>query len=186
MIKLRIFGIDTVFTFGFFLVISMLSLWRSPSVGVMAVSACIIHELGHCFMSVILNVKLVGVKFWAGGVLIKKEKRIIPFPYELSILLCGPVFNLIFSMFYAVGGRYDAAVLNAVFALFNMLPFRTLDGGSILALCLERRMRFGGEVQRIVCTALGIAVILFMLATGTGSAVTIAAIAILTLNEAIG
>lgn len=184
MIRLRFFGLDTCFTFGFFLGVSLLSWFHSPSVGVMAVSACVIHELGHCFMAIILNVKIIGVKFWVGGVLIKKENRIIPVSHELMILICGPAFNLIFAVFYALGGRLDEAAVNAAFALFNLLPCRTLDGGSMLCLLLERQLRCAERLQKTVCVSLGAALTLLMLATDTGSIATIGTVILLTVNEA--
>lgn len=159
-------------------------MFRSPSVGAMAVAACIIHELGHCFAAVILNVKIKVVKFWAGGVLIKREERIVSLSHEIVILLFGPLFNVIFAVFYAYCGRYEAAVLGIAFAVFNLLPCRTLDGGSVLSLILERRMKFGAVIQKTICVTIGIATVLFMLVTGIGGAVTVCAVAVMTISEA--
>lgn len=183
MIKLRICGIELHFTFGFFLVIGLLSWFHSPSVGVMAVSACVIHELGHCLSAIILNVKITAIEFHCAGVLIKKENRIIPVFHELIILLCGPVFNILFAVIYTLGGQTDAAAVNAAFAFFNMLPWRSLDGGSVICLLLERRVRCAERVQKAVCLMLCAAIIFFMLMTGKGSLAALVTVLLLTLNE---
>lgn len=181
MVRVRFFGINFTITFGFAFVMSMLSVMHSPSLGFMAVASCFIHEAGHCLAAIILNVKIKGVKFWAGGILIEKETRLSAFLPEMLILICGPLANILFGLLYQFSGCREAAILNFTIAAFNLLPFRTLDGGSILERSTEAI--FGTTLLRKSITVpLGLLIIVLLAYNNAGIAA-VSAIILLTVNE---
>lgn len=111
-------------------------------VGMLGLFICILlHELGHALVAKIYKVPTAQITlFIFGGIAeIKKEP---PTPRaEFFIAIAGPIVSLFLSgLFYLlIGGppfihgvlSYLAAV-NAVIAVFNMIPAFPLDGGRVL------------------------------------------------------
>lgn len=185
MVKFHIREFEISITFGFLLVLSLLSLTNSPSLGFIAVSSCIIHELGHSFAAIILNVKIKSLTLWAGGILMQRESRILSIGSELAVLICGPLFNLIFSALYAIYGITDASVINLTLALFNLLPYSSLDGGCIIKGLLERKNLNCNFIQKATAVSFGAIIMALLYFTKTRNITAIATIILLTANELI-
>lgn len=183
MVKFTVFGFEISITFGFLLVISLLSLIGYSTLGFTAVASCIIHELGHCFAAVLLNVKMKNLMLWAGGVQMQRESRLISFSDEIIILLSGPLFNIIFAVFYALCGMENTAGINLVLALFNFLPYSSLDGGCIIKAYLEKHDYSNDTVQKIISLIFGAVILTFLYLTKIGNITAFATIILLTINE---
>lgn len=138
MIKFDILGIRVSVTFGFLFLASVFVICCPVRTALFVSSACMIHELGHCFAAVILNVKFRKLTLWSGGISITPQSRIISYRSEIIVLISGPLFNLIFAILCAAAGAHDAMKINLTLAVFNMLPFPSLDGGCTVRLLRER------------------------------------------------
>lgn len=185
MIKLRIHGFSLVVTFGFLFIVCLLSVTDSSAVGFTAAAACIIHELGHCFCAVISNIRIKGIVFWAGGIKMQAESRLVSFRSELAVLLSGPLFNILFSAIFYFAGLKEASAVNLVLALFNLLPYSSLDGGCIIAVLLSGH-DISSTLQKWISTFFGIAVLAIMAATGGINPSAAATIILLTADEFTG
>ncbi len=183
MVKFKIFHFEVSITFGFLLVMSLLSLTNSPSLGFTAVASCIIHELGHCFATVLRNVKIKKIMLWAGGIQMQRDSRIISFSDEIFILLSGPLFNIIFAVIYYYSGMTLAAMVNFMLALFNLLPYSSLDGGCIIKVLFEKHEHNYEVIQKIISLIFGASILVFLYLSKSGNITAIATIMLLTVNE---
>lgn len=181
MVKFRIGWLNISVTFGFVLVISLLSAAGSPSLGFTAIASCVIHELGHCFASVILNVKIKSLTLWAGGVQMERESRILSLGTELSVLISGPLFNLVFAVLCSLYGLDSTALVNLSLALFNLLPYSSLDGGCMIRAVLERKSL--GIIQKITAVASGAVILTALFLTDSRNLTAFATVILLTADE---
>ena len=118
----------------------------------------IIHELSHLLFVYIFRSKICSVKLIIGAISIEyrdfcdRYKRIIT-------LLMGPVSNLIIAgiSYYFMYEKMFA--VNLVIAIYNLLPIKGLDGGSILFevllsfLCEEKANAFLNIITMVISTS---------------------------------
>lgn len=131
MIKIK----NIVFSvkFSFLLFNALIFLLRENSVIMNFYAVCIIHELGHLFAIAVTGGKIKSVVFSGTGVIITPEKN-----SGLFVMLSGPFANLaVFIIFYIIGAGHTFCLLNLGTALYNLLPYRQLDGGSALYFLIE-------------------------------------------------
>lgn len=159
MIRFKIFGFEVTVTFGFLFVLNILLLIKSPSIGFNAAAACIIHELGHCFAAVILDIRFRCLKLWAGGISIGRDSRMVSYDSEILLLISGPLFNIAFALIYSLTGMHSAAVIHGAIAAFNLLPYSDLDGGCILEALLDRYEKNGRAVQKAAAALTSIVIL---------------------------
>ena len=79
-----------------------------------------------------------------------------PLPVLAVILLCGPLTNLAASGGFLFLGLPEAAQVNLSLALFNLLPYRSTDGGTLLFAVMEQillpvRPDFLMPCMRLIC-----------------------------------
>lgn len=163
MLKFSIFGFRVTVTFGFLFTACILLLTSSCAAGIYAAAACVIHELGHCFAAILMNVRFIGVKFWAGGISIQPENRILSYGAEITELFCGPLFNTLFCALFILTGTPNAAAVNASLALFNLFPYSALDGGCIIKLLFEQHEKNGAAIQKITAVFFSIFILILYL-----------------------
>lgn len=145
---------NTVYSvkFSFLLFNALIFLLRENSVIMNFYAVCIIHELGHLFAIGITGGKIKSVVFSGTGVVITPEKN-----SEFFVMLAGPCANLaVFVIFSIMGVGQTFRLLNMGTALYNLLPYRQLDGGSALALLTD-----GSPHERTVNTVLTCIKIMF-------------------------
>ena len=100
-----------------------------------------IHELGHLSMALILKWKVDKVLILPfGGVTLFNEDLNRPLFEEFLILICGPLFQLVFTYFF----RSNSILVNysIVLLIFNMLPIFPLDGSKFLNIFLNLFLSF--------------------------------------------
>ena len=134
MIRFRLFRIDFYFSFTFFAIIAVFELFFRDFILPFLV-VCLIHELGHIITIYLFGGKIKSVKFSGSGIRIIPDKmRYIAKTGEITVLLSGPIANIFFFIFSKIllPDCKDFAIFNLSLALFNLLPFSALDGGSIL------------------------------------------------------
>ena len=98
-------------------------------------AVCVIHELGHLLAIGITGGKIKSVVFRGTGVSITPERNS---RHELFIMLAGAGANLIVSAIMyvsGIGGMFR--LLNLCTAIYNLLPYRQLDGGSAIGLLTD-------------------------------------------------
>ena len=91
------------------------------------------HEAGHLAMMKIFKVRIASVTLLPIGIDIRKAACIISYPKQIIISMTGPFVNLILLLiFYGVseGGTFFG-LFNFLYAVFNLLPIKGLDGGEI-------------------------------------------------------
>ena len=169
MISFKIGKLKISFEFGFFAVVALFCLLDAPELALSAVCACIVHECGHILMSVLCNVKIEKVVFWAGGVRMQTESKMLKLSNDILILLSGPIFNFISAVFYYLSGCYSPFSVNLILGLFNLLPFTSLDGGAIIKKIFEYYEVPSDIILKIISLLSAILIILFFYFTGTGS-----------------
>lgn len=153
--RFKLFGTRIYVSFLFAAAVALMLAVDRTGLVVPTLFAVFIHESGHLFA------------MWACGSA-PKSIRLIPASVqivrgfsprpggEVAIALCGPLTNLV--LFFTLLLNYYAfhhetvlnfALLNLIFGLFNLLPVRGLDGGTLLTALLCRRLELY-RAERIV------------------------------------
>lgn len=119
-------------------------------------AVCLIHEIGHLIAIKITGGKIESVVFSGTGVIITPIKN--P-KYELFIMLAGVSANLIVYFILSICGVSGTFhTLNLITAIYNILPYKQLDGGASLCILIE-----GTPNERIANIILTIIKIIFSL-----------------------
>lgn len=102
-------------------------------------TVCLLHELGHAAALHLTGGRVSALLFFGTGIKMLPARRgIAPVKSELAVLLAGPAVNLLmFALLNAADPGNTFALLNLAAALFNLLPYRSLDGGAALKLLFE-------------------------------------------------
>lgn len=124
-------------------------------IGCAALLAALLHECGHLLAAAALRLphrrfrlRVQGARLCVGG-------RMLSYGEEWLLAAAGPAVSLIAS---AVGGFFLSSsrfllcfsVSSLLLGILNLLPVRTLDGGRMLEIPLERL--FGLRLSRTVLT----------------------------------
>lgn len=136
--KFKMFGTEIYISFLFAALITLLLLTDKTGYMLPALFAVFLHEIGHLFMMWVLDSNPKRIKLIPASIQITA-----PFQksYRNDVLtaVSGPAVNLIvFGTLYfnylAFGNEVTLyfALLNLVIGLYNLLPVKGLDGGTIL------------------------------------------------------
>lgn len=135
-VRLRIFGLPVTITFPFSAMITLLLYIDRTGLMCFSLLAVLLHELGHLAAMHFVKAKPAGLELSLRGVLIISP-AVPRAQQQLLIALSGPVTNGLFGgLFFLLGNRAAGAV-QLIVGLYNLLPIRGLDGGSILKALLE-------------------------------------------------
>ena len=112
-------------------------------IGSAALLAALVHECGHLLAVRLLSLSRCEMRLDFLGARLRTEGRLLSYGEEWLLAAAGPLFSLSAS---AVAGLflshsyflYVFAASSLLLGLFNLLPVRTLDGGRMLELLLER------------------------------------------------
>lgn len=116
-------------------------------------TVCLIHEIGHAAAICMSGGKISSVTFYGTGIIMTHSRReIIPLKTELFILLSGPAINIfLYFILRKLHGMEQFALLNLCAAVFNLLPYSSLDGGSVLRL-LADNLQCGRAIRTFMRT----------------------------------
>lgn len=119
-------------TGGFFLLFAWLNYLDRQAIVPLAMTACLLHELGHYFVIRLFGGDVKLIRLTAIGAEMVLEK---PLGYwqEGAAALAGPGVNLILAAVFcnwSWGGLFSG--LNLVLGCFNLMPVGRLDGGRAL------------------------------------------------------
>lgn len=137
MITIKAGSLKIVLKFGFFLAAALLCLTDKGGFALCMMCSCVIHEIGHITATILCNVKIEKIVFDFGGIKMVSECKIKSIGTDIFVLLSGPFFNMLSALFYYHLECYTAFSVNLILALFNLLPFPALDGGTVLKKILE-------------------------------------------------
>jgi len=125
-----------------------------------SVLVCLIHELGHGIAICLTNAGLREIRFYAAGIRIMTASGLLSTGQVLAVCLSGPVLNLLCALLYQ-NLDPETAFLHFSMGIFNLLPFRILDGGAVLE-CLFETSTQALQIRKIFCLILS-CVIIFLL-----------------------
>lgn len=158
-------------TGGFFLVMAWLNYLDRQMILPLALTACLLHELGHYLTISVLGGTIKQIRLTAVGAEMVMA-RSLNYWQEGLAALAGPTVNLLLARFFcSLDHGTLFAGLNLVLGCFNLLPVRCLDGGRALhcALCLisgPTAADLVGEWLNCVFSALALTVGVLLLKDG--------------------
>ena len=144
--------------FGFFLSLSIFLLMDQTGIGVLCVSAALLHELGHLFRVRLVRVRLRTLEI---GIERQEARSLMS---ELCIDLAGPAVNLLLAAVCYRWGSMGFSAINCALGLFELCPLPMLDGGQALSALCQRL--FTLERAGKICMAVSVCTLLLILAGG--------------------
>lgn len=125
---------------------------------------CILHELGHIIIGLMLKMKpdkleimpcglAISFKVNENDLNVKIKKGNLLELKKIFVSLAGPIFSLILAIIYTYFepifiSRQEAIYSNIVILIFNLIPLYPLDGGRIIKGILH--IKFGSKLSKIV------------------------------------
>ena len=102
-------------------------------------TACAVHESGHIIALLTCGGRVNAVELSGAGIcIIMRKGGIVPVKNSLFVLLSGPAANIIVFLIVKLSGcGGDFPLIDLMAAVYNMLPYRSLDGGAVIALLTE-------------------------------------------------
>ncbi|MDD7185648.1 MAG: hypothetical protein SPE43_07635 [Ruminococcus sp.] len=144
MIKFRILSADFKIDFSFFMFMALIFMTNNYRNIIMFFTACAVHELGHLVAMLFTGAEIKSIFISGLGInIMQSRENLISSGRSLLILSGGITLNLL--IFLSGFFCSDFAQINLMLFIFNILPFRNLDGGSII-LCI-------GEILNLEFTA---------------------------------
>lgn len=139
MISVRIKGCTFRIYFSFFVFNALIFMLRDSRIMLAFYTACAVHESGHIIAMLSCGIRVKAVELSGAGIRIIMQKGgIVPVKSSLFVLLSGPAANIIVFFFVKLAGcRGDFPLLDLMAAVYNILPYRSLDGGAVIALLTE-------------------------------------------------
>lgn len=141
MISIRISGTAVRIHFSFLVFNALIFLFRSSSLILAFYTVCAIHEAGHLVAIALCGGSVRAVDLSAAGIRIVTQKGgMVPLRSSIFVLLSGPAANIVV---YSVMKLSDCdgifPLLNLSTAMYNMLPYYSLDGGALICTLTEGR-----------------------------------------------
>lgn len=150
-------GVTVSIGFPFAAAVTLMFLYDTSGTAAISVCAALLHEMGHllCLFWYGETPQLLKLGL-AGMEIVRAKGQKLSFHQEIVVSLAGPLINLaLFALLAALSGwsegererMMEAAMVNLMLALFNLLPVSTLDGGRALyffyAVSAQRLRRSG-------------------------------------------
>lgn len=168
--KFKIFGTEIEITFLFVAFLSVFIYIDKSGLILHCLIASFFHETAHLTVMHSMSCKPKSVKFMLSGIQIVRG-----FGYDIKkdiiISFCGPLANLFLSAVFFINYYLYAldiflvfSAVNLMIGVYNLLPFKGLDGGEILYLTAllkhdkqyaDRLVKIIGVVGTVVIALLG-------------------------------
>ncbi len=146
--RFRFLGTEIYISFLFGAVIAIMLATDRTGLALPSLFAVFMHEVGHLFCMWVMDVEPKSVRLIPASVQITRSVG-ISYKKDITVALVGPIVN--FVLFLSLYFNYLAfenkitlyyALLNLIIGLFNMLPVKGLDGGTVLFSLLAKRMDY--------------------------------------------
>ncbi len=123
--------------FSFLLFNALIFIFRDSLLILGFYGACIIHELGHIIAVYLTGGEILSIQFsWTGIKMTASTPKTNK--SAIFVQLCGPLANLLaFLLLIACGKTGYFAIFCLAEGFLNLLPYKFLDGGTILELLAE-------------------------------------------------
>ena len=129
MIRFVFGGFTVELTFLFAATVTFCLLTDESGVSALAMSACLLHELGHLLAFAAAGSRPRAMVFELTGIRLVPPERAPGFAQNLLIQSGGVLANLACGAAFWASGFSTAAAVHLALACFSLLPLRTLDGG---------------------------------------------------------
>ncbi len=131
----RTFPVRCEFRFSFFAVLGFMVCTDSDGTMLLCALACLLHELGHLTVMLVLHDPPDSLVFYGGGIHIRGGSTGFP-----AVIAGCAVNTALFLVFGLIPWENEQVrlfgVINLLIAAFNLLPVRELDGHRLLELTL--------------------------------------------------
>lgn len=141
--------------FSFLLFNALIFIFRESSLILGFYGACIIHEAGHILAVYLTGGSVSSVEFsWMGIKMTAAPSDSLK--SAAFVQLCGPLANILAFLIHIAGGKGGYfAVFSLMEGLLNLLPYKFLDGGTILEILADssenqRKFRVFNSLIRVV------------------------------------
>jgi Zn-dependent protease len=139
--------------FGFPALLAMVLLSGDAQFLLRLLLVCVLHECGHGIAMCLTGAGLQEIRFCGAGVQMTAGTAVLSRMKALCISLAGPAVNLL----CAAVSAPETAMLHLCTGLFNLLPYRCLDGGTAV------RIFHDSEKLTIACVILSVLLFLLLL-----------------------
>lgn len=119
--------------FGFPAMLALVLLSAEKTLLLQTLAVCLLHECGHGIAMCLTGAGLREIRLGGAGIQMTTGTAVLPRSRMLCISLAGPAVNLLSAAAFAAICP-EAAVLHLCMGLFNLLPYRCLDGGTAIRL----------------------------------------------------
>lgn len=120
--------------FSFFAFNALIFLLRDGILIMNFYTVCAVHEAGHIIAAVLSGRRIISADISGFGIRMQtRQNRLSSVSEELFVLLSGPGANLLLYLLMntlSCGGSFP--ILNLAAAVYNLLPYRQLDGGALI------------------------------------------------------
>jgi len=139
--KIRFNDIEINISFYFLAVLSLMLVIGKNVNTLYMFMFCILHEFGHLTSMIIFKKKLRKIELGYYGVRIVTSSCHVSRIKETIILISGPLVNLLLFLFFYHNKINEKADINSALFIFNLLPVGQLDGGNILSLFINNKIK---------------------------------------------
>ena len=159
MFCISIFGMELAVDFTAPALLGLLSIYLPQAAFLQMCAACLLHETAHLLMMGLLAQRPARLRLSAAGMQLPIRSGVLcPMPALTAILLSGAAANLVAALCFFACGDKNSAGANLSLALFNLLPYRSTDGGTLIAALLEHRLIAARperipQIMRLLCIA---------------------------------
>ena len=121
--------------FSFFVFNALIFLLRDGGLVLAFYTVCLLHEAGHILALMLFGGNIRSVELSCFGIRMdRRRSSIMSAAKSVFVLLAGPAVNIIMYILMKLSGCGGVfPLLNIMAAVYNMLPYRCLDGGAIIA-----------------------------------------------------
>ena len=156
--------------FSFLVFTALVFLLRSGELILSFSTVCAIHEAGHIAAAQLCGRRIASVDITGFGIRMETDRsQLTSINDDLYILLAGPAVNLAVFLLLSIGGCGGSfPLLNLAAALYNLLPYRQLDGGAVIALFTEGSPIENTSARLLTSLKAGISVILLIITLRSG------------------
>ena len=121
---------------------------------------CLIHELGHGIVMTLTGAGIREIRFYAAGIRMTANTCLLSTVQMMAVYLSGPLMNLLCGVIF---WKHEpvTALLHLSMGIFNLLPYRILDGGAALEWLFEARSDFL-QIRKKFCILLSISAIFLL------------------------
>ena len=141
MVQFRLFGLTCAADFTAPALLALTALLLPQEMLLRTLAACLLHESAHFLALALTGQKPELLRISAAGLRLElRAAAICPLHSSILVLSAGPAANFLAAALFHALGHPEAAAANLALGLFNLLPYRSTDGGSLLYLLLEHRL----------------------------------------------